>query len=610
MYQENHSFDETLGQFCKVHHNRCDGYVGNVRLANGVVAPMTKSKDIVPNVWHDITTQQQAIHRGKMDGWNNVRGCNPPYHPRNCLTYYTPKQIPNLTALAEHYVVSDRTFSMYYSPSWGGHLYAAAATQDHFTGELPYEKPGVPRRPGMGLQLEPGRDLDRPGDRERLRATVVHPGPARHARPRAKYPNRGAFRPTKVKWVPTIFDRLDGKHLSWKLYSSTAVWGICPSFAECLYGPQHSHVVSPGSILADAQNGTLPAYSVLLPEGPGAGTDQHNHNSMRVGDNWIGKALDAIQHGPEWSSTAVFITYDDCGCFYDHVPPGSNADGSKQGIRVPMVIVSPYAKRAGTDHHAAYVRVDPEVHRRDLRPPRAVGERPRRVRLPRILQLQEDTNRSAGGAGRNTQFPRRLGDIWRRTRRTPTRTTTRRRSADFARLRGRGRLHDELFPRHEDAEQRETHALAQHDRHPRAVDGHRLAVEPIGVRVLRRARRATRRRTRAGRAASRPPRSADSSSPFAPAVAAASAMADASRRTAIARHKSTPRPPRNSTATVEPEHPERDEAAVIAPHSATPVVVDAERRRRGVRPRPGAGEPRHRDRGHAHPHVDTDLPAR
>ena len=111
--------------------------------------------------------------------------------------------------------------------------------------------------------------------------------------------------------------------------------------------------MSPGSILADAQKGTLPAYSVLLPEGPGAGTDQHNRNSMRVGDNWIGRALDAMQHGPEWSSTAVFITYDDCGCFYDHVPPGTNADGSKQGIRVPMVIVSPYAKRARTDHHAA-----------------------------------------------------------------------------------------------------------------------------------------------------------------------------------------------------------------------------------------------------------------
>jgi hypothetical protein len=241
---------------------------------------------------------------------------------------------------------------MYNSPSWGGHLYAAAATQDNFTGDLPYAPPGTSPGPGWGCD-------------SRLVATWIDPTTGQHtAQPSCiparagtldpvKYPNRGAFKSTDVKWVPTIFDRLDGKDLPWKLYSSTHVWGICPSFAECRYGPQNSNVVPTGSILTDAQKGTLPAYSVLLPEGPGAGTDQHNGNSMLVGDNWIGRALDALQRGPEWSSTAVFITYDDCGCFYDHVPPGTNADGSTQGIRVPMVIVSPYAKRAGTDHHAA-----------------------------------------------------------------------------------------------------------------------------------------------------------------------------------------------------------------------------------------------------------------
>src|SRR4029077_3858029 len=45
----------------------------------------------------------------------------------------------------------------------------------------------------------------------------------------------------------------------------------------------------------------------------------------------------------EWSSTALFITYDDCGCFYDQIPPGLNPDGTQRGVRVPLVIVSPYA---------------------------------------------------------------------------------------------------------------------------------------------------------------------------------------------------------------------------------------------------------------------------
>jgi phospholipase C len=57
----------------------------------------------------------------------------------------------------------------------------------------------------------------------------------------------------------------------------------------------------------------------------------------------------AIMTGPEWNSTALFITWDDCGCFYDQVPPGTNPDGTPQGPRSPLLIVSPFARPAFTD---------------------------------------------------------------------------------------------------------------------------------------------------------------------------------------------------------------------------------------------------------------------
>jgi hypothetical protein len=60
---------------------------------------------------------------------------------------------------------------------------------------------------------------------------------------------------------------------------------------------------------------------------------------MAVGDNWIGQVVSAIENGPQWSSTAIFLTYDDCGFFYDHVAPPSGL-----GIRVPMIIASPCAR--------------------------------------------------------------------------------------------------------------------------------------------------------------------------------------------------------------------------------------------------------------------------
>jgi phospholipase C len=65
---------------------------------------------------------------------------------------------------------------------------------------------------------------------------------------------------------------------------------------------------------------------------------------MLTGDNWINQIVSAIQVSPDWSSTAIFITYDDCGCMYDHVPPPNG-----WGVRLPMVIVSPYAKLGFSD---------------------------------------------------------------------------------------------------------------------------------------------------------------------------------------------------------------------------------------------------------------------
>ena len=61
-----------------------------------------------------------------------------------------------------------------------------------------------------------------------------------------------------------------------------------------------------------------------------------------------GQVVKAIQSGPSWSTTAIFVTWDDCGCFYDHVPPPPGF-----GVRVPMVIVSPFAKSGFTDTTSA-----------------------------------------------------------------------------------------------------------------------------------------------------------------------------------------------------------------------------------------------------------------
>ena len=289
-----------------------------------------------------------------MDGWALLAGCSAS-RGYGCLTYYTPAQIPNLTALAGKFTVADRFFSEQDSPSFGGHLYAVAATLDGFIGANPHRSPTAPPLPGWGCDSNRDSAWIDPSTHVSSMQPSCIPDPSLTG-----IPNGGAYRATPVKFVPTIMDRLDTAGLSWHMYAANAsqagnyVWATCPSFARCLYGPQHANVVPTDTILTDAQKGTLPNFSLVLPGGGKASAaSQHNQSSMIKGDNWIGQVVSAIENGPNWSSTAIFITYDDCGCFYDHVTPPTNPDGTKQGPRVPMVIVSPYAKAGYTDSNPA-----------------------------------------------------------------------------------------------------------------------------------------------------------------------------------------------------------------------------------------------------------------
>jgi phospholipase C len=61
--------------------------------------------------------------------------------------------------------------------------------------------------------------------------------------------------------------------------------------------------------------------------------------------------MSSLQASPEWSSTAVFVTWDDCGCFSDHVNPATYSGGQPWGIRVPVIVASPYVKAGYTDSH-------------------------------------------------------------------------------------------------------------------------------------------------------------------------------------------------------------------------------------------------------------------
>ena len=352
LYLENHTFDSLLGYWCDQHPARgCTGTPSTVQLSNGTVVSPGVSPDIVPWTQHTVWAQRTAIDGGKMDGWWKIPGCGVTKNYA-CIAGYTPSQVPNLITLATTFAISDRTFSMADSPSWGGHLYAAMGQLDGFTGDNPVVASGVPRGHGWGCnsnRIAPWRPT--PKSAKQMVPSCV-PDPS------LGLPNGGAFEPTPVSYAQTIMDRLNTAHLTWRIYgqpkpagaiSKGYGWDICPSIAECLDTSQTTHNVPSSGFVADATAGKLPNFSIITPGGVDAANSEHNGFSMTAGDNWVGQIASAVMSGPEWRSTALFITWDDCGCFYDQVPPGVNPDGTAQGPRVPLVIVSPYARPGYTD---------------------------------------------------------------------------------------------------------------------------------------------------------------------------------------------------------------------------------------------------------------------
>jgi phospholipase C len=346
VYQENHSFDNVLGRLC-VEDQRCDG-TEVATLADGTF-PLQQATDVVPSVDHSVAGQVLAADGGKMDQFDQLTGCRATDAPAyGCLTQFEPSQIPNVAALARSYVISDETFSEDLSPSWGAHLELVTGTLDGFTGANPQVTSLHAPGPGWGCdsyKVTYWRETPTAGT-QLVPSCVPFPD------------GTGAFEPTSVPWVPTIMDRLDAAGLTWRIYAthepSSAPagdlpygWAICPTFADCLDTDQAQNMVDSSQVIADAKDDALPNLSLVMPTNPNS---QHNDDSMAEGDNWIGSIVSAIQSSPEWDSTAIFVTWDDCGCFYDHVAP---PPGSGLGIRVPMIIVSPYAVPGYTDSNVA-----------------------------------------------------------------------------------------------------------------------------------------------------------------------------------------------------------------------------------------------------------------
>jgi phospholipase C len=161
--------------------------------------------------------------------------------------------------------------------------------------------------------------------------------------------------------LPTIFDRLSAKGVSWKVYvqsyepsatfrrkgrqSAQVLRAPLLGFARYLDDPQlSSHIVPLDDYFSDLAEGTLPAVAYVVPAGP----SEHPPGNVNNGQAFVRTLVTALKRSTAWDTSAFMWSYDDWGGWYDHVTP-PRVQGTTLGFRVPALLVSPYARRGYID---------------------------------------------------------------------------------------------------------------------------------------------------------------------------------------------------------------------------------------------------------------------
>ncbi|HMA34072.1 MAG TPA: alkaline phosphatase family protein [Chloroflexia bacterium] len=318
-----------------------DNYFGTYPGANGAttatdsagnVVPLHHEADQVLDIDHSSQGAFAAYDNGQMDRFDHLssaaRAAPAPY-TNNSLTQLYQTDIPNYWTYAQHFVLGDAMFSSLMGPSFPNHLYTVAAQSG---GAI--NNPVTDRNIGTLGNAARGWGCDVPNQQVSV---------------------KGADGTTHLQEAcfdfQTLADELDAKGASWRYYAPPAntggyIWSSFNAIAHIRNGPDWNNVVPTEQFLTDAAAGTLPTVSWIVTP---ARVSEHAPASVCVGENWTVQMLNALMQGSDWGSSAVFLTWDDFGGFYDHVAP-QQVDGYGLGFRVPLLVISPYAKQGVVDH--------------------------------------------------------------------------------------------------------------------------------------------------------------------------------------------------------------------------------------------------------------------
>jgi len=353
--QENRSYDSYFGTF-----PGADG----IPMKDGkprVCAPDPKTH-ICVRPFHDPNDRNAGgphqhmdavndIDHGSMDGFVALErkalsiACRPdssevacalPARRIDVMGYHDRRDIPNYWAYAKAFVLQDHMFEPDTSWSLPMHLFMVSE-----------------------WSAKCSRRHDPLSCRDAVESPAAPPGGAE---------NRSGRTPA-YPWTDLTY-LLHKHHVSWRYYvfkggepdcendaaivchpkkqnaKTPGIWNPLPWFDTVRADHQLRNITSISQFYRAARRGTLPSVSWVIPNDK---VSEHPPSLVSAGQAYVTRLINTIMRGPDWKSTAIFLAWDDWGGFYDHVVPPV-VDGQGFGLRVPAMVISPYARRSYVDH--------------------------------------------------------------------------------------------------------------------------------------------------------------------------------------------------------------------------------------------------------------------
>lgn len=352
--QENRSFDSYFGRF-----PGADGIPAGACVPDpvngGCDKPFADHRDRQDDAPHGHLSTIEDVNGGKMNGFVRVAEDQQCRRGHACRTdvmgYHTRSDIPDYWAYARNFVLDDHMFESVSSWSLPSHLFEVSAWSARCR---------IRNRP---MTCKGTRD-------------VARRSPS----------NQTPYAWTDLTWL------LHRKHVSWGYYldhgARTATrrtgvlryWNPLPGFTDVRQDRQGGDIRPLRAFLHNARAGTLPKVAWIAPD---PADSEHAPALVSTGQAYVTRIINAVMRSPDWSSSAIFLTWDDWGGLYDHVDP-PRVDSLGYGLRVPAMVISPYARHGFIDHqtlsYEAYLkfieddflggaRLDPATDgRRDPRP--------------------------------------------------------------------------------------------------------------------------------------------------------------------------------------------------------------------------------------------------